>query len=260
MIQSILHKLKHPLAGDELDSAAVTLQRADIIRSKPFLYKLYCRWYRHITAALPDDPAGPVLELGAGAGFLKAFIPGLVTSELLDTRQVDVTLDGCRLPLKDNSLRAVVMLDVFHHLPDAARFLGESARCVQSGGRVIMIEPWITPWSYPVYRYLHHEPVDRHIQSWQLPEGGPLSNANSALPWIVFSRDAKRFGAEFPQWQIKETILHTPFGYLLSGGVSFRSFVPGAFFEACCRFEKSLAPFMSGIAMFATIVLERRGT
>ena len=122
-----------------------------------------------------------------------------------------------------------------------------------------MIEPWITQWSYLVYRYIHHEPVDRNIQGWQLPEGGPLSNANSALPWIVFSRDVKRFAVEFPQWQIKETVSHTPFGYLLSGGVSFRSFVPGAFFEACCRFEKSLALFMPGIAMFATIVLERRG-
>jgi hypothetical protein len=67
-----------------------------------------------------------------------------VTSELLDTRQVAVTLDGCKLPMKESSLRAVVMLNVFHHLPDAARFLGESARCVQPGGAVIMIEPWTT--------------------------------------------------------------------------------------------------------------------
>lgn len=251
--------LKHPLAGGDLDSPAVTIQRSDIIRSKPFLFKLYCRWYRQIVAALPEGVGSPVLELGSGAGFLKDFIPGLITSELLDTWQVDITLDGCRLPFNDSSLRAVVMVDVFHHLPDAARFLGESARCVKPGGAVIMIEPWMTTWSHPVYRYLHHEPVDLDTQSWQLSKGGPLSNANSALPWIVFSRDVKRFKAEFPQWQIKEQVLHTPFGYLLSGGVSFKSFAPGVFFGACCRFEKSLAPFMPGLAMFATIVLERKG-
>ena len=109
-----------------------------------------------------------------------------------------------------------------------------------------------------MYRYLHHEPVDLDIRSWQLPEGGPLSTANAALPGIVFGRDVKRFELEFTRWRIKEKVLHTPFGYLLSGGDSFRSFVPGALFETCCRFEKSLAPFMPGLAMFATIVLEKK--
>jgi SAM-dependent methyltransferase len=251
--------LKHPLAGGDLDSPAVTIQRSDIIRSKPFLFKLYCRWYRQIVAALPEGVESPVLELGSGAGFLKDFIPGLITSELLDTRQVDITLDGCRLPFNDSSLRAVVMVDVFHHLPDVGSFLEESARCVKPGGAVIMIEPWMTAFSRPVYRYLHHEPVDQEIKGWRLPAGGPLSNANSALPWIVFHRDTSRFRADFPDWRINEIKLHTPFSYLLSGGVSFRSFVPGALFESCRRVEKCLTPFMDRIAMFATILLERRG-
>jgi SAM-dependent methyltransferase len=218
LIQSILQKLKHPLTGEDLDSPAVTIQRVDIIRSKPFLSKLYRRWYRQIAAALPRGADGPVLELGSGAGFLKEFIPGLITSELLDTRQVELALDGCKLPFNDSSLRAVVMVDVFHHLPDVGSFLEESARCVKPGGAVIMIEPWMTAFSRPVYRYLHHEPVDQEIQSWQLPAGGPLSNANSALPWIVFSRDINRFTADFPEWHINEILLHTPFSYLLPGG------------------------------------------
>ena len=255
----MIEKLKHPLAGDDLDSPAVTRRRSEIIRSKPFLYKLYGRWYRQITAALPDGVEGPVLELGTGAGFLKDFIPGLVTSEFLDTREVDVTLDGCRLPIKSNRLRAIVMVDVFHHLPDAARFLSEGARCVKTGGAVIMIEPWITGWSQPVYRYLHHEPFDPDSPVWKLPAGGPLSIANSALPWIVFQRDRKRLEADLPQWRIKQTRPHTPFSYLLSGGVSFKSFLPGSFFEVCRRVEKSLEPFMPRLAMFATIRLERRG-
>jgi SAM-dependent methyltransferase len=259
LIQSILHKLKHPLAGGDLDSPAVTLQRAKIIRSKPFLFKIYCRWYRLLAAALPTAAGGPVLELGSGAGFLKDFIPGLITSELLDTRQVDLALDGCRLPFKDGCLRAVVMVDVFHHLPDAGRFLTESARCVQPGGAVVMIEPWMTSFSLPVYRYLHHEPVDLATSDWRLPAGGPLSNANAALPWVVFQRDVQKFKAAFPDWQMKALCLHTPFSYLLSGGVSFKSFAPGRLFKLCSRIEKALTPFMPRLAMFATILLERRG-
>jgi len=233
--------------------------RRKIIRSKPFLYKLYCRWYLEIAAALPTGVKGPLLELGTGAGFLKDFIPGLITSDYLDIRSVDLTLDGCFLPIKDNCLKALVMVDVFHHLPDADLFLRESARCVKAGGFVIMIEPWITAWSRPIYRYAHHEPLEQSTPDWRLPPGGPLSGANSALPWIVFQRDRKRLAKKFSNWQVHEIRLHTPFSYLLSGGVSYRSFIPGTLFEASRWIEKCFEFLMPRMAMFATIVLKNRG-
>ena len=49
------------------------------------------------------------------------------------------------------------MLDVLHHLPHPLDFLSETARVLNSGGVVVMIEPWITPASYLLYRYFHHE-------------------------------------------------------------------------------------------------------
>jgi len=45
----------------------------------------------------------------------------------------------------DGSLRAIVMTDVLHHIPNVESFFAEAARCVRPGGVIVMIEPWLTP-------------------------------------------------------------------------------------------------------------------
>ncbi len=35
-----------------------------------------------------------------------------------------------------------------------------------------MIEPWVTPWSRIIYKYLHHEPFDPHETEWCFPPTG----------------------------------------------------------------------------------------
>ena len=78
----------------------------------------------------------------------------------------------------------------------------------------------------PQTRNLHHEPFDPDCPQWELPKGGPMSMANSALPWVVFERDRQRFEILFPEWRIEKIQLQAPFRYLLSGGVAYRSFQP----------------------------------
>ncbi|MEJ2730324.1 MAG: methyltransferase domain-containing protein [Deltaproteobacteria bacterium] len=113
---------------------------------------------------LPGKINGPVIELGSGGGFLEEYISDLITSEILAIPTVDIQFEGRFLPFKHASVRALVMLDVFHHIPDPAAFLAQAADILKPGGRLIMIEPWVTPWSRFVYRYLHHEPFD-HVLS-----------------------------------------------------------------------------------------------
>ncbi len=90
------------------------------------------------------------------------------------------------------------------------------------------------------------------------PKGGPLSRANSALPWIVFKRDRAQFEDIYPEWKINKIVLHSPFRYLISGGVSFKCLMPGYFFPLWTRFEALLDPWMHTWAMFARIVLTRK--
>ena len=249
--------IEHDIDHLDLNAPERTCRRSHIIQEKTFLRKLYHEWYGEIEQGLPELPEGFVLELGSGGGFLKQVKTDIITSEILHLSNVDVILDGLVLPFLDKSLQGIVMVDVFHHLSHPAQFLNEAARCVKLGGVIIMIEPWYSFWSAFIYRHLHHEAWEPHESLWELPAGGPLSQANSALPWIVFERDRKRFDAEHKNWCLKEITPHTPFRYLLSGGVSMRSMMPGFLFGLWRSIENCLNPFMKYFAMFATIKLER---
>jgi SAM-dependent methyltransferase len=250
---SILNKiLEHPLTrGLSVDDPRTTLLRHDIIQDKDFLHALYTEWYELIIGVLPKK--NDVLELGSGAGFLQQFLPDVLTSEVFETPGVRLIADACDLPLPDKSLDAIVMTDVFHHIPDVGRFLLEASRCVRLGGKIIMIEPWRTPWSEWVYKHLHSEPFSPD-SDWKIPSTGPLSGANGALPWIVFQRDRAFFEAQYPQWRIKKIEPMMPFCYLLSGGVSMRSLMPGCMYRPIRTLERALG--QKQWAMLALIELE----
>ncbi len=253
----IINLLTHPLARNvDLDDPKATIVRRQILLEKRFLRKLYQEWYNWIIAALPEQ-TGPVLELGAGAGFLNEHIPGLITSDLMHLPDLSLVMDAHCIPFRDGTLRAVVMIDVLHHLPRPRVFLREALRCLTVGGAVIMIEPWVTAWSKLVYGRLHHEPFQPQADQWEFPSSGPLSGANGALPWMIFQRDLDVFRRELPQWRIKSVELGMPFSYLLSGGMSMRSLAPGSLFGPVRRLEKALGTWMHHLAMFSRVVLEK---
>jgi SAM-dependent methyltransferase len=250
----IIEKLfGHPQTrGLAVDDPRTTLLRRDIIQRKAFLRALYCEWYEQIVNALPktDD----VLELGSGPGFFRQFLPNVITSEVFETPDVSLIADACDLPFSDQSLDAIVMTDVFHHIPDVALFLVEATRCVRPGGKIVMVEPWLTSWSAWVYTTLHTEPF-LPDSSWKIPGTGPLSAANGALPWIVFERDKDAFEVQYPLWHIKNIAPLMPLSYILSGGVSMRSLMPGWMYRQIRNLERTL--FERRWAMFALIELER---
>ncbi len=229
----------------------------DSLARKPFLRRIYAEWYATLAAAVPDG-CSPALELGAGAGGLGEYVPNLLKSDIQSNPNVSLLLDGCELPFKDRSLRAIVMTDVFHHLPDAGQFLREAARCVDSGGVVAMVEPWVTPWSRFVYNAVGHEPFDPKAEAWTTVRGRPISGSNQALAWIVFRRDREQFVKLFPQWEVTTLEPCMPFRYILSGGVSKPALMPASLFGTWRFLERCLTPAMPALAMFAQIVLTRR--
>ena len=247
--------LAHPLTHDlPLDDPRLTSLRAKIVKEKRFLYKIYSQWYRLIFSQLPKGPL-PVVELGTGPGFMKELLPGLITSDLISCQNVDVILDGQELPFPARSLRAIVMVDVLHHIQNPRSFFISASRCVQVGGSILMIEPWNTPWSRWVYTHLHHENFDPGVQEWGLHSTKPLSEANGALPWILFSRDLAQFSKEFPFWNVDLIQPIMPLAYLLSGGFSTRLSPPAWSYPLCQTIESSMAPLNPYLGMFALIAL-----
>lgn len=216
-------------------------------------------WYTDLENAIPEGLIGPILEIGSGGGFINRNVADILTSEIFFIPGVRFVLDGQKLPFKQSSLKGIVLINVFHHLADVVSFLNDSDRCVRPGGFICMLEPWVTPWSRLIYKYLHHEPFDPDAKTWQIRGTKPLSHANQALAWIVFKRDLQVFQQRFPRWRLVSLTLHTPLLYLLSGGVAFRKIVPGALFSYFKAIEKRFEPVMSTWAMFATLVLIRAG-
>jgi hypothetical protein len=88
--------LAHPLTAnvDIDDPSAVDLRRR-IIQEKPFLRRIYQEWYEQLAPTLTAWP-GPILELGAGAGFLRDRLPGILTSDVFHHAGIDVVLESCR--------------------------------------------------------------------------------------------------------------------------------------------------------------------
>jgi hypothetical protein len=122
-----------------------------------------------------------------------------------------------------------------------------------------MIEPWITVWSYLIYKLLHHEATDISQRGWDFESSGPLSGANPALPWIVFQRDRFLFERIFSNLRIEAIRLHTPLRYLASGGLSYTATAPLSWYGPLVRLETRAQPLRRGFAMFATIILRRTG-
>ncbi|HZD77651.1 MAG TPA: methyltransferase domain-containing protein [Acidobacteriaceae bacterium] len=165
--------------------------------------------------------------------------------------------DGRNLPFASGDLRGIVMTDVLHHIPDVAAFFREATRCLRPGGVVVMVEPWVSPWSRLIYTHLHHEPFEPEVDRWDFPAKGPLSDANGALPWILFERDRSRFEEEFSHLSIQEIRPMMPFRYLVSGGVSMRALMPGYTTSVWKMIERICEPQMKRLAMFALISLRR---
>ena len=249
--------LAHPLtAGRELDDPGTTELRKQIIWSKPFLKAIYDEWYGMLARELPVGE-GKVLELGSGGGYCAQFIPGLITSEVFPCAGVRIVADAERMPFADRSMRAIVMTNVMHHVPDVRIFFEQASRCLRPGGKILMIEPWITPWSSFIYKYFHHEPFHPEAADWTYSSTGPLSGANIAMPWIVFARDRGKFETSYPEFSIERIQPFLPFRYMISGGVAMRSLMPGFTHSAWARFERMLKSWMPSLGMFAFIAVRR---
>ena len=256
----LLEVLKMPEArriGD-LDDPETSVVHGLLIQKKPFLRNTYADFYQRFRREIDDLFEDQVLvELGSGGGFIKEIIAGIITSDIQRLPNVDTQFSGTEIPLKSGSVDAFFMIDVFHHVPDSYRFLGELERCLKPGGKIVMIEPANTRFSRLIFRRLHHETFDP-LADWSFKSTGPLSSANGALPWIVFVRDRRRFEEQFGSLAVHRIECHTPFRYLLSGGLSYRQLLPTFSYRWVFQVERLTSGLHGHIGMFQTIVVQKR--
>ncbi|MCD4779305.1 MAG: class I SAM-dependent methyltransferase [Candidatus Omnitrophica bacterium] len=243
---------------DDLDDASTTELHREIILKKGFLKKIYVDLYQQYNDVIREyDEHGLFVELGSGGGFVKSKLPGVITSDILSLSHIDICFNAEAIPFRDHSVDAFFMIDVLHHIKNPAKIIQEMNRCLKKGGRVLMTEPANTAWSRFIYQNFHHENFDP-TSGWLIEGTGPMSSANGALLWIIFFRDVEKFNNDFPSLNITKKMNHTPFRYLVSGGVSMKQLLPTWTYGFFKGFEWILTPFSNLLGMFCTVELKKK--
>lgn len=256
---SLLSFLRLPYMNEmDLDDPQTTAIRSKIIKEKLFLRNLYTQFYLTFKNSLSGLPKKrKLVELGSGGGFLKDIIPDVITSDVFKLPGIDLKFSATKMPFKNESVDRFFMLNVIHHIQDPQLFFKEVDRCLKKNGKLIAIEPANTFWGRFVYQNFHHDEQFNPRAGWTLKSQKALSDANGAIPWIIFVRDRKKFEKLFPDLKIKKITAHTPIRYLVSGGLSYRQFLPSWMYILVSGFEKVSAPFNKYIGMFYTIEIEK---
>lgn len=247
----------------DVDGVGSSMAHRQGLQRKAILRQLFERFYREcrwMDLRYFEGTPGRRLEIGSGAGIIKTVYADVITSDIKELPFLDLVLRGEAMPFPANSLRAIYAINVFHHLPNPRLFLREIVRVLHPGGGIVFIEPFYGPLARWVFRHLHaSEGFDLGAPAWEaVGPVGPMSNANQALSYVVFTRDRKVLEGEFPDLEVVADRPHTHLWYLVSGGVNFRQLLPDGCVPLVRLVEQLLTPFNRWLALQHTIVLRKR--
>jgi len=231
---------------------------------KPVLARVYEPWF---DALLDEAPRGArVLEVGAGPGLLEPRArqrrPDLrwIATDLHAVPWNDLAADAGRLPLRDGAVGTVVGLDVLHHFARPADFFAEAARVLGPAGRLALVEPWITPFSWLVYRFLHQEDCRLSVDPWHpFPgEGKDSFDGDAAVPWRL-ARDTaearwRSLGLAPPRVRRINAL-----AYVATLGFRPRSLLPLPLAGTAMAVDRAAAPLAPLLALRAQLTWERAG-
>ena len=204
------------------------------------------------------------LEIGGGPGFYKQFSPEIISSDITVCPWHNLGLDGQNIPFQSGSLDNIVGLDVVHHLYNPLPFFSEAERTLRTPGRVVLIEPWMSPFSYLINRYFMPEDCDL---SWK--PGETVSScrnirdkkpfeANSAIPYLLFHKYKGVLSYLMPRLRLVKVERFALFGYLLSMGFREMSLLPFWLYPFVYRMESITRPLWERLmSLKALVVLEK---
>ena len=227
---------------------------------KPVLAELYRRQlYERITVSRMNG--WPDVELGGGGGFYKSFAPQTISTDIISTEWLDLACDATSLPFGDASIANLVAVDLLHHLARPSSLFDEARRVLKPSGRLILVEPWITPGAWLLYRFVHHEECRLDVDPFDdaAPTAKDPHSGSVAMPWRVFGRGLSRFQRRWPELRVRRVELFSCWCWLLSGGFQPVCLLPGPLLAPLLAVEETTTRlWRRRLALRALIVFERR--
>jgi len=228
------------------DLLTTNANRSLILQNRNLLH-----WYKRVYDELLGETVTRnnvrILELGSGASPLKEFYPDCITSDILCLGYVDHVFDCLHIDeyagIDNDSIDVMLLVNVLHHIKQPIDFLIRARKKLANHGKVILVEPFFSLLSYPIYRYLHHERVDFTITEPELVDvKGPLSSSNQAMPYMIFFKKnewLQRLSHDYDLTLMK--VGHfSGFSYFASGGVSVKIPIPHALYKICMATDITL--------------------
>lgn len=237
------------------DQARIKIFRK-IWRRKKILRKIYFdKWDRMMSFARK----GKILEIGSGPGVFKEYCPDAILLDIIHNPWIDVVGDGLSLPFKNNSIATIIFVDVLHHMVDPLYFLKEAQRILEPGGRLIFEEPYVSKFSYLVFKN-HHEGMnlDCDKNDYKLDTKKKALEADLAMPTIMFGRDFERVKKITPQLKLVCLDKYDYFFHLLYGNFSYKQVIPSFLYQPLKNLEKKLGFLKEIFAFKILVVLEKK--
>jgi SAM-dependent methyltransferase len=241
-----------------MEEALTPAQFRAVWSAKSSLRAVYRDYYRRMEGWCRP---GVVVELGAGSGNLKETMPAVLATDIVAAPWLDAVVDGHVLPFADRSVDSIVGLDVLHHVQYPVRVLVEAQRVLRPGGRLVLVEPAITPVSSLVLRLGHPEPVDMRVDP--LVDGTPdpqkhPMDSNQALPTLLAGRHRARVAHRVPDLRLVVRQYLSLFAYPLSGGFRPWSLMPSRMVGPVLRAEARLSPALGRLLGFRLMLVYER--
>ena len=200
-------------------------------------------------------------------GGIKAFIPDVVTSDLVKTPYVDTVCSAYDIVPSETSGTGqwsnIIAVDVLHHLRQPLGFLEEASRALAQGGRILLMEPAGTPFGRLFYTLFHQEPISPKdiVPPFDfLPNQGPVEFANMAMGTSLFVKYRSLVEKALAEMDLKLAALHYRdlLAYPLTGGYSAPQMLPTPLLKGVLSLEKRLPQWvMRWMALRVLIVIEK---
>jgi SAM-dependent methyltransferase len=198
-------------------------------REKLFNNLNQLNWYKKLYSLILKNylplSEKKILEIGSGSSPLKYFYPEVITSDILELDYLDLKFNCQKIDevheITNGSLDIICMTNVLHHLEKPVDFLNKASLKLKEGGDIILVEPFFSWISTPIYKFIHHEFCDFNISNPKLKNiEGPLSSANMSLPYLIFF-SSKGWDSELKKifvFSKEEIKYYSSLSYFATGG------------------------------------------